>query len=111
MKFDMGDSTLSTLARGTEGSSEDLGALVRQLVAAVEPLEGRFNGSGRAAFDAFKARTDEVAAELNVSLGLILQGQGGMDTAFQTGDVEAADNASRAQGAASFDAARFSART
>ncbi|MGL5930908.1 MAG: hypothetical protein ACRCY8_18400 [Dermatophilaceae bacterium] len=110
MKFDMGSTTLSTLGRGTQGSHEDLGALVRQLVAAVEPLEGRFNGAGRQAFDAFKARTDEVANELNVSLGLILQGQGGMDTAFQTGDMEAGDNAAQAQGQAAFDAARFSSR-
>ncbi|MGL4175585.1 MAG: hypothetical protein ACRCSN_05860, partial [Dermatophilaceae bacterium] len=67
MKFDMGDTTLSTLAKGTQGSTEDLGALVKQLVVAVEPLEGKFNGAGRQAFDAFKARTDEVAAELNTS--------------------------------------------
>ncbi|MGG5259262.1 hypothetical protein [Phycicoccus avicenniae] len=110
MKFDMGDATLSTLSKGTEGSHQDLGALVKQLVAAVEPLEGKFNGAGRRAFDAFKARTDEVAAELNGSLGMILQGQGGMDTAFQTGDLEAGDNASQAQGQANFDGARFSSR-
>ncbi|MGL5865728.1 MAG: hypothetical protein ACRCYX_07615 [Dermatophilaceae bacterium] len=110
MKFDMGDATLSTLAKGTAGSTEDLGALVKQLVAAVEPLEGTFNGAGRRAFDAFKARTDEVAVELNTSLGLILQGQGGMDTAFTTGDLEASDNAGQAQGQAAFDAARFSSR-
>ncbi|MGL5818551.1 MAG: hypothetical protein ACRCYR_13370 [Phycicoccus sp.] len=110
MKFDMGDATLSTLVRGTQGSTEDLGALVKQLVVAVEPLEGKFNGAGRQAFDVFKARTDEVAAELNVSLGLIVQGQGGMDTAFVSGDVEASDNAAQAQGQAAFDAARFSSR-
>ncbi|MGL5853039.1 MAG: hypothetical protein ACRCZD_19850 [Phycicoccus sp.] len=110
MKFDMGDTTLSTLAKGTQGSTEDLGALVKQLVVAVEPLEGKFNGAGRRAFDAFKARTDEVAAELNTSLGLILEGQGGMDAAFVTGDMEASDNAGQAQGQATFDAARFSSQ-
>lgn len=110
MKFDMGDTTLSTLAKGTEGSNQDLGALVQQLVAAVEPLEGKFNGAGRVAFDNFKARTDEIAAELNTSLGMILQGQGGMDTAFQAGDVEASDNATQAQGQANFDGARFASR-
>lgn len=108
MKFDMGHTTLGTLTKGTQGSHQDLGALVKQLVAAVEPLEGKFNGAGRVAFDNFKARTDEVAAELNTSLGLILQGQGGMDVAFQTGDMEASDNATQAQGQATFDSARFS---
>ncbi|PRY62825.1 hypothetical protein BCF74_10332 [Knoellia remsis] len=110
MKFDMGSSTLSTLSSGTEGSHQDLGSLVLRLVAAAEPLEGKFNGAGRAAFDAFKARSDEVAADLNTSLGAILQGQGGMDVAFQTGDQEASDNAMRAQGSANFDGARFGAR-
>lgn len=108
MKFDMGSQTLSTLQRGTEGSHQDLGGLVRRLVASVEPLEGKFNGAGRAAFDAFKQRTDEVANDLNSSLASILTGQSGMDTAFQTGDAETADNASRAQSSANFDAARFS---
>ena len=64
MKFDMGASTLSTLSKQTQGSSDDLGALIRQLIAAAEPLEGRFNGAGRAAFDSFKARADEITAEL-----------------------------------------------
>ena len=49
MKFDMGSSTLSTLSSGTEGSHQDLGSLVLRLVAAAEPLEGKFNGAGRAA--------------------------------------------------------------
>ena len=109
MKFDMGSATLSTLATQTGGSHDELGALVRQLVAAAEPLEGAFNGAGRRAFDAFKLRTDEISADLNISLGRILTGQRGMDTAFVTGDMESADNATAAAGAANFDGARFSA--
>lgn len=107
MKFDMGNATLATLATNTTGSHEDLGALVKQLVAAAEPLEGKFNGAGRAAFDEFKARTDEISNDLNSSLARILEGQVGMDTAFQTGDVESADNVAQAQGQANFDGARF----
>ena len=110
MKFDMGSSTLSALTNQTQGSSDDLGALIRQLIAAAEPLEGKFNGAGRAAFDSFKARADEITGELNGSLSAILGGQSGMDRSFGHGDTEMADNASANQGSANFDAARFGAR-
>lgn len=110
MKFDMGSQTLSTLTQQTGTSNEDLGQLVRSLVDAVAPLEGKFNGQGRVRFDEFKHRTDVVASELNASLGIILQGQSEMDTAFQTGDQESADNATQQQGSAAFDAARFGGR-
>ncbi|GAB3193352.1 WXG100 family type VII secretion target, partial [Nesterenkonia suensis] len=108
MKFDMGASTLSSLSQQTSGSSDELGTLIQQLVAAVEPLQGKFNGQGRAAFDSFKARADEVSADLNQSLAAIQLGQSEMNTATQTGDQESADNAARSQGSANFDAARFS---
>ena len=51
----MGSQTLSTLAKQTQGSSEDLGALIKQLIASVQPLEGKFNGAGRTAFDGSRA--------------------------------------------------------
>lgn len=111
MKFDMGATTLSTLTKQTQGSSDDLGSLIRQLIAAAAPLEGKFNGAGRAAFDSFKARSDEITAALNGALGAIVGGQAGMDTAFGTGDVEMSDNARSAEGSANFDAARFSGRS
>ena len=107
MKFDMGSSTLGTLTQQTGSSNEDLGQLVRNLMEAAAPLEGKFNGAGRVKFDEFKARTDEVANELNSSLSAILMGQSEMDRSFQTGDQEAADNAAQQQGSAAFDAARF----
>lgn len=108
MKFDMGTSTLSGLTRRTQGASDDLGTLIRQHIAAAEPLEGHFNGAGRAAFDAFKANADSITAELNSALGAIIGGQSGMDRSFATGDTEMADNARSGQGTANFDAARFS---
>jgi hypothetical protein len=111
MKFDMGNQTLSQLTKETDGSHQDLGGLVRSLVVAAESIEKDFNGAGRAAFDNFKAHTDEITDQLNGSLAAILGGQSGMDQAFQTGDTEAADNASQAMGAANFDGARFSSRT
>ncbi|MFI5270061.1 MAG: WXG100 family type VII secretion target [Chloroflexota bacterium] len=110
MKFDMGAQTLSTLTQQTGTSNQDLGQLVRKLVNDVAPLEGKFNGQGRAKFDEFKHRADEVANELNGALAAILQGQGDMNTAFQTGDQESADNASQTQGQADFSAADFKSR-
>ncbi len=108
MKFDMGSATLSTLVGKTQGSSDELGALIKQLIAAAQPLEGKFNGAGKAAFDAFKANSDQITAELNSALGAILGGQSGMDRSFVTGDTEMSDTTRAAQGAANFNGARFS---
>ena len=110
MKFDMGNTTLSTLSKGTHGSHTDLGSLVKKLITAVEPLEGKFQGQSRTAVDNFKNRADTVAGDLNTSLAAILQGQGDMDAAFQTGDTEGSDNANRNAGKANFDGARFSSQ-
>lgn len=110
MKFAMGADTLSALTKKTSSSSEDLGALVRQLAAAAEPLQGKFNGAGRAAFDAFKGETDRIAVELNGALAGVLHGISGMDRAFVEGDVQMSDEMRAAQGSSSFDAARFGAQ-
>ena len=77
MKFAMGADTLGVLTKSTSGSSDDLQVLVRQLFEAAEPLEGRFQGAGRAAFDRFKSRTDVISAELKASLDGVLGGIGG----------------------------------
>ncbi|MBO0657031.1 hypothetical protein J1792_31125 [Streptomyces triculaminicus] len=111
MKFDMGSTTLSGLVSKTRGSNEDLGGLVRQLVEAARPLEGKFNGAGKQAFDLFKQHADGIAKDLNGSLSAILGGQSGLDSAFGTGDQESADNARQQMAAANFDAARFSGRS
>src|SRR5262245_25094624 len=108
MKFDMGAQTLGSLTKQTQGSGDELGSLIKQLVAAAEPLQGKFNGAGRVAFDSFKANADSITAELNSALSAILGGQSGMDMAFGTGDNDMADNANSAAGSANFDAARFS---
>ena len=110
VKFDMGSTTLAELGKSTVGSSDDLGTLIQLLISAAEPLEGKFNGSGKLAFDSFKNRADEITADLNGSLAAILGGQSGMDNAFGTGDVESQDNANQNMGLANFDAARFGAR-
>ncbi|MEU1116305.1 MULTISPECIES: hypothetical protein [unclassified Streptomyces] len=108
MKFDMGETTLATLGKNTQGSSDDLGTLISLLIQAAEPLEGKFNGAGKVAFDSFKLRADEITSDLNGALSSILGGQSGMDTAFGTGDQEQSDNAHQNMGAANFDGARFS---
>ncbi len=110
MKFDMGSTTLSDLGKSTVGSSTDLGTLIQLLIAAADPLEGKFNGAGKAAFDSFKVRADEITDALNGSLRSILRGQSGMDTAFGTGDQEQESNAHQSMAGATFDAARFSGR-
>ena len=110
MKFDMGSSTLADLGKSTVGSVDDLGTLIQWLIAAAEPLEGKFNGAGKTAFDDFKRRADEITDDLNGALNAILGGQGGMETAFGSGDQEQQDNAHQNMGHANFDAARFGAR-
>ena len=110
MTFDMGAETLSQLTRNTSSAHDDLGAQVHRLAAAADPLEGKFNGAGKAAFDSFKARSDEITADLNSSLSAILGGVHGMDTAFIQGETEMADNSKTGLGSANFDAARFSTR-
>ncbi|MEU7030789.1 hypothetical protein AB6O49_04255 [Streptomyces sp. SBR177] len=110
MKFDMGAQVLSTLRSQSQGSSTDLGLLIRQLIQAAQPLEGKFHGTGRVAFDSFKNRADEITAALNGSLAALLGGQAGMDAAFSTGTQEQGDNARTQMASANFDAARFSGR-
>lgn len=107
MKFDMGSETLSVLTKQTSGSSDDMGALVKQLVVAADPLMKVHAGAAKAAFDGFKGRVDQVAAELNASLAAVLGGISGMDRAFHEGESEMVEQTRSAEGGASFDAARF----
>ena len=106
-RWDQGDQTLVTLARGTQGSTQELGTLVKQLIQAAEPLVGKFNGSGKAAFDSFKANADQITADLNAGLGSVNTGQRGMQQAFSTGDQTMADEAQSKMSSANFDAAKF----
>jgi uncharacterized protein YukE len=107
VKFDMGTDTLSTLGNQTQGASDDLGGLVRQLVDAAEPLAGKFEGSARQVFDEFKAESDQVASDLDSALTRILGGVRDMDGAFGQGETEMASEVRSAQSGADFDSARF----
>jgi len=110
VKFDMGASVLASLSQATSSASADLGSYVRRLADAAQPLEGKFNGAGRAAFDSFKARTDEIAVELNAALSAVLAGVQGQDRAFGQGDGQVADMSRQAAASVDFDAAKFGAR-
>ena len=107
MKFAMGGETLTQLTKQTSSSTDDLGALVKQLYEAAEPLQGKFNGAGRDAFDRFKVETDRIAIELNSALAAVLEGIGGQNRAFVQGEQLMVDDTTAAQSGAAFDAARF----
>ncbi|TDD85595.1 hypothetical protein E1293_10845 [Actinomadura darangshiensis] len=105
--WDQGTETLFTLARHTGNRGDELAALIKLLITAAEPLSGRFNGSGKAAFDRFKAHSDEITADLKGGLNRVGTGQLGMEQAFAGGDHEMADEATRSMSAAHFDQAKF----
>ena len=107
MKFAMGADTLGVLTKATSGSSDELSALVRQLFEAAEPLEGRFQGAGRAAFDRFKGRTDAISGELKAALDGVLGGIGGMNRSFLEGESAMVDQTQSLESGSAFDAARF----
>ena len=110
VKFSMGVDTLTVLGRATSGSSDELSVLVRRLFEAAEPLEGRFQGAGRAAFDRFKGRVDGVSVESKASLDGVLAGIGGMNRSFLEGESSMVDSTSSLEAGSSFDAARFGTR-
>jgi hypothetical protein len=108
MKFAMGAETLGQLTKQTSSASDDLGTVVKQLFAAAEPIQGKFNGAGRAAFDTFKGHTDEIANELNGALAAVLHGIDGQNVAFIRGEEQMVSETHTAQAGANFDGARFS---
>jgi uncharacterized protein YukE len=108
MTFDMGAQTLSQLTTATSSASDDLGSNVRALYDAAAPLESKFNGEGRAAFDRFKADTDDIATQLNSALAAVLGGIDGQNTAFLDGEQQMAEETGAAYSGSAFDAARFS---
>ena len=108
MTFDMGAQTLSRLTTATSSAHDDLGANVRALYEAAAPLEGRFNGEGRAAFDRFKADTDQIATELNQALAAVLAGIDGQNVAYVDSEQQMAGDTGTAHAGVDLVAARFS---
>jgi len=108
MKFAMGAETLSNLTKQTSSSNDDLGSQVKLLARAGDAVQQDFQGAGKAAFLDFHARSNEIATGLNQALASVLQGIGGMDSAFITGEQQQADETRSLMSSANFDAARFS---
>ncbi|HZA03279.1 MAG TPA: hypothetical protein VE617_01845 [Propionibacteriaceae bacterium] len=108
MKFDMGAETLGQLTKQTSSAGDDLGALVKELFRAADPIQDKFQGAGRAAFDRFKGETDTIAAELNGALFSVLAGIDGQNVAFLQGEEQMVSETSTAQSGAGFESARFS---
>ncbi|MEU4191510.1 hypothetical protein AB0E69_06410 [Kribbella sp. NPDC026611] len=106
-RWKMERDTLSDLAKKTSGNTQNLGGLVKQLVQAATPLEGKMAGAGKQMFDSFKSQVDGIANDLNAGLASINSAQSGMDTAYRQGEQDMAQNAKKAQGAADFNAAKF----
>lgn len=111
-KFSMEADVLSVLGKKTVTESEDLGQLVRDLYDAAESLEGTFNGPGKAAFNRFKTRVDDISTTLNNSLVSLTGSIAGQHTTFTTAAQDGEALHTSAEGSASFEAAdtsRFSA--
>jgi uncharacterized protein YukE len=110
VKFAMEEQTLVRLGQRTQTESDDLGALVRRLVEAAEPLTGTFNGPAKASFNAFKARTDEIADALNSALAGIVGSIAGQNRAFVTAADDGAATHERAESSSDFGDQAFLAR-
>jgi uncharacterized protein YukE len=108
MTFDMGAQTLGQLSTATGSAHDDLGQNVRDLADAGSELEGRFNGTGRAAFDRFKADSEQIAIELNQALAAVLGGIDGQNTAFLEGEAQMEQETTTAHRGAGIESARFS---
>ena len=106
-RWSFNEETMPVLQKNTSSSGEELESLLKDLISAAEPLEGKFDGEGKAAFAAFKNNSETITADLKQGLGRINQGQQEMDTAFRTGDETMADDANSDMGKANFDAAKF----
>lgn len=92
----MGSETLTQLTRHTSTAHDELTASVHKLAAAADPLEGRFNGSARGAFDRFKYGADEIANRLNLALASVLAGVDGQNVSFLEGEQEMSDQTNAA---------------
>ncbi|KJL47710.1 hypothetical protein RS84_02509 [Microbacterium hydrocarbonoxydans] len=110
MKFAMEEQTLVRLGQRSQSESEDLTALVRELIDAAEPLEGVFNGAAKARFNDFKANTDQITNALNNALSGIVTSISGQNLAFVTAAEDGAAAHNAAQGAADFSGEAVLAR-
>jgi len=107
MYFKMTDDALPTLNKQTNASHADVGSLIKSLIAAVDPLVGKFEGAARVQFDDFKSRADQITVDLQNAIGAVGEGQAGMHTAFTTGTDEMMTNTRTTEGSADYSTANF----
>lgn len=105
MKFAMEADALIQHGQKTETEHGDLGSLVRDLVAAADPIMKDFNGPGRAAFNTFKLKADSISGQLNAALAGILRSVGEQNNAFVAAADESQDLYQSSMAGANFDAA------
>ena len=107
MYFNMMDDALPTLNKKTSASHQDIGTLIKELIASVAPLEGKFEGAAYVQFQNFKMNADQITIDLQNSLGEVGGGQSGMHRAFVTGVDEMVANARTTAGSADYNTANF----
>ena len=107
MYFNMVDDALPTLNKKTRASHQDIGTLIKELIASVAPLEGKFEGAAYVQFQNFKLNADQITIDLQNSVGEVGEGQTGMHRAFVTGVDEMVANARTTAGSADYSTANF----
>lgn len=98
-----GNTAFSTVSDSTHISIGDLQATMNALRNSSDPLEGKFVGRGRAAWDNFHQNMEVFSAVVGHILQKINNSQGELNRVFNQGDVEQEENATRSMGSAAMD--------
>lgn len=104
-KFAMEADALVRQHQKTSGHHDDLIALVGRLADSASEMDRDHNGEAKAAFNQFKARTDDVAARLSNALGAVDRTIAEQNNSFVAGAEEGAAVHQHADAAANFTAA------
>ncbi|MBR8740984.1 hypothetical protein [Nocardiopsis sp. MG754419] len=97
------------MTSNTQQSGDELSTLVNKLVAAVEPLKDKFEGSGRNSLNDLHQRAQKVSLLVGTDLGNLHEGQVEMMNAVMQGDQEMSDSTRSQMSAANFDSGKFRA--
>ncbi|WP_067608043.1 hypothetical protein [Nocardiopsis listeri] len=108
-ELDFHQASFSKMTSNTSDSGEQLSTLVNRLVNAVEPLRGKFEGSGRNSLDELHRRAETVSILVSGDLGSLNEGQMEMMNAVMQGDQEMADSAQSQMNSANFDVGKLRA--
>lgn len=103
MKFDMHATALADYGKKADTTHQDLGALINELVAAAEPLEKKFNGEAKAAFNTFHQNTHTVSDDLKSAYGAIMGSVAEQDRAFKNFQINAGEAVASTANAQQYD--------